>query len=292
MSEKITNSVINKLIKTDVGLTRLIYNLFDKNNIIKKLPYWLGLLPYEIYVIPGMYLSILQVIWLETVNPIQFHLLPHWFAYSFFQILKGTIKRSRPGCVNKDMSAHISKNHCEGKTFFQSLPSGHTGVAFALATALYMEMSYSKYPKFFEFPITTPGKQKIISMLGYFVATGISIHRISKGYHHVFDVIIGAILGSLIGYFSWTVINILKEKYYYFCEKYGYMEKKECQEYREDKLNLFENIKLAAKDIKNNEFNGNIRMKTVGKIILSVVVIALLTKFFRYDIHKLTAIKH
>ena len=77
--------MINKL---DKDISYLIYSLVNSNNFIRNIPYYLGLLPYELYVIPGMYLAIIQVLWLNTPNPIQFHLLPHWFAYSLFTFLK------------------------------------------------------------------------------------------------------------------------------------------------------------------------------------------------------------
>lgn len=284
----IVSKVSSSIINLDVSATKSIFNLINNNKFLKPLPYIFGLLPYEIYVIPGMYLSILQAIWLETVNPIQFHLLPHWFAYSFFQLLKGTINRGRPGCVNKDMQGEISPNHCKGKVLYQSFPSGHTGVSFALATALYMEMMHSDNPKFFEFPINTPRTRKLIAGIGYFIASSISIHRMSKGYHHLFDVIIGAILGAIIGYLSWSIVNVLKTKYTYFCTKYGEQETKECTEYDMDQLNLFQQIKYKLEN-RDGEIN---RVKFTSKLILSIIVVALLTKFFVSDIRQLATIKH
>jgi len=287
MTERVSK-ILSPVVKTDVYATRSIFRLINNNKYLKQLPYIFGLLPYEIYVIPGMYLSILQSIWLETVNPIQFHLLPHWFAYSFFQLLKGTIKRGRPGCVNKDMKGEISPNHCNGKVMYQSFPSGHTGVSFALATALYMEMMHSDNPKFFEFPIKTERTRKLIAGIVYFIASSISVHRMSKGYHHLFDVIIGAILGAIIGYLSWTVVNVLKKKYNYFCNKYGAQEKEVCEEHEIDKLNLFQQIKYKIKH-KNKNINT---IKFISKLILSFIVVSLLTKFFLSDIRKLATIKH
>ena len=70
----------------DLFLTRSIYRLFD-DTVISSTPQLLGLIPYEFYVIPGMYLAILQVLWLGSPDPVQFHLLPHWFVF-YFQFLK------------------------------------------------------------------------------------------------------------------------------------------------------------------------------------------------------------
>jgi hypothetical protein len=38
----------------------------------------------------------------------------------------------------------------------------------------------------------------------------ISLHRVSYGYHHVGDVLIGALLGYCIGYGSYTVSNTMR----------------------------------------------------------------------------------
>ena len=122
--------MLNKINKIDKKISEDIYKFVNTNKILQKIPYFLGLLPYEIYVIPGMFLAILQTIWLNSSNPIQFHLLPHWFAYSLFQFLKKDINRARPGCVDKSVSEYIDESHCNGNNLFESFPSGHTGVFF------------------------------------------------------------------------------------------------------------------------------------------------------------------
>ena len=108
----------------DYKLSKAIYDLFD-GETMKLIPNWLGLIPYEIYILPGMYLAILQVLWLGSPNPIQFHLLPHWFAYSIFQLLKGSIKTPRPGCWIPGMKKFIDESHCSHGHEWQSFPSGH-----------------------------------------------------------------------------------------------------------------------------------------------------------------------
>ena len=80
----------------DVIATRAIYNFVNGNSYTRHLPYYLGLLPYELYVLPGMYIAMIQVILFSAFNPIQFHLLPHFFAFSLFQLIKGTVGRERP----------------------------------------------------------------------------------------------------------------------------------------------------------------------------------------------------
>ena len=184
-----SKSNVNILNRIDYRLTKGVYNFFNRN-IIRQIPHLFGLIPYEIYVVPGMYVAILLVVWFGSPNPVQFHLLPHWFAYSVFQFLKKTIKRGRPGCMHKDLSKFIEASHCKGGHEYQSFPSGHTGVSFALATALFMEMFYADIPHFFEITIKNPIAQKFIGCISIFVAVMVGLHRISKGYHSVFDVII------------------------------------------------------------------------------------------------------
>ena len=89
--KKFDLSKVNSFRKVDYKLSRAIYDLFN-DKTMKLIPNYLGLIPYEIYILPGMYLAILQVLWLGSFNPIQFNLLHHWFAYSIFQLLKGSIK--------------------------------------------------------------------------------------------------------------------------------------------------------------------------------------------------------
>ena len=71
---KTTNNLdfkITKWIHENVGL--------NKNPLISKAPYYLGLLPYELYVIPGMFIAIFTMFYDKSFNPIQFHLLPPRF---------------------------------------------------------------------------------------------------------------------------------------------------------------------------------------------------------------------
>jgi membrane-associated phospholipid phosphatase len=276
----------------DYKLTKGIYTLIN-NSKFKELPYYAGLIPYELYILPGMYLAILQIVWLGTPNPLQFHLLPHWFAYSIFQFLKKAISKKRPGCEFEDMSEFINSSHCESGHDLQSFPSGHTGIAFSLATSLFMEMMYSDNPKFFEIPIKNKKIQILISFIGLFVAFMISLHRISKGFHSVFDVLIGMILGMSIGFISWTLLETYKKMYNNICETHIY--DKNCDNHKSNKNNnemsyWLKNWKLFDNKLFNNSFINN--STGLARIIITIPIIFLIIKFFTKDIYKLTAIKH
>ena len=292
---------MNKNKSIDYILTKNVYDLFN-NNILRKIPHFLGLIPYEFYVIPGMYIAILQVLWLGTPNPIQFHLLPHWFSYSIFQFLKKKIKRVRPGCGYKEMGKFIEKSHCNSSYKFQSFPSGHMGVSMALATSLFMEMNYSETPHFFEIPITSKITQKIISFVGLFVAIMVGIHRVSKGYHHIGDIFVGGIIGFCIGFISWMVLEYYKKAYTKLCEERennnNKKDKKEdtlCDNYKYNKEKTEISYWLHNYNIFGYKFSDNKNINiTIGivRIILTIPIMYLLYKFLRYDVFKLSSIKH
>ena len=279
----------------DHYLSKQIYDLFNRGTFVSSIPHLFGLFPYELYVLPGMYIAILQTPWFGTPNPIQFHLLPHWFAYSIFQLLKHTVKRKRPGCFHKDMNKFIHPGHCKNGVEFQSFPSGHTGVAFSLAAALWMEMNYSNHSQFFEINITKQETKSWISGLGLAVASMVAIQRVSKGYHSFFDVLIGAIIGASIGFVSWSSLEFYKKRYQELCEKHGKEEEELCEnhekstrgkehEYWIQQYNIFK-TKLS-KDPFLNRATGFVRL------LLTIPIVYLLAKFFLKDIFHLTAIQH
>jgi len=263
----------------DLIATRAIYNLVNSNPYTRQLPYYLGLLPYELYVLPGMFLAMIQVILFSAFNPIQFHLLPHFFAFSLFQLIKGTVGRQRPGCANVGLSDFIDPSHCNGKQRFMSFPSGHTGIAFALAIALYMEMNHSSDPKFFDVRIKDEKKRKLISFLGFFVAFFISIHRISKGYHYLSDTLMGAILGGSIGYITWKIMEKYNKGYNEYCEDNN----DQCSGNDDSFMSKFRLLSTSKKAQ---------RIELIGKIMLMIPVLYLLFKFFLKDFWNLTAVKH
>lgn len=265
-----------------------IYNFFL---VISK---WFGLVPYEIYVIPGMFIAMITMLAYDTFDPVQLHLLPHWFAYSMGQYVKTHFKQKRPGCelderaseaattnlrsklekklddsktktinrpdksgqvfntmvqnvrrmvgkgtllarsssseqqqstfdkffrenptfvqkYTKKEHSNITENHCEGKTAVQSFPSGHTLIAFALATSLIMflldPMVQEKEKTFLGIPFYKKEVRIATISLAAFVATMTSVHRVLHDYHSFVDVIAGAIIGMSIGFISYHICN-------------------------------------------------------------------------------------
>ena len=283
--------------KIDYQLSKSIYDLFD-GTAIKYIPNYLGLIPYEIYVLPGMYLAILQVVWLGTPNPIQFHLLPHFFAYSIFQLLKGSINTPRPGCHIKGMNKYIDKGHCSHGHEWQSFPSGHSGISASLATALFMEMMYSDDPHFFEINITDIKTRRLIAFSGIFIAAMMIVHRVSKGYHSLFDSITGALIGITIGFISWTSMEYYKKYYHKLCDKTT--NDKLCENHKFTKENKefsywfkdYNILKMKLFDF-DNQYDKKLNLVIgISRVLISIPVIYLLFKFLTKDIFKLATIKH
>lgn len=251
---------------------------------------WIGLIPYELYVIPGMFIALITMLWEESFSPIQIHLLPHWFAYSIGQYIKTHVNRVRPGCrldekasriatekilnktkkqfvpgatkkpvqngkvvqgmVNniktltgtdqkfksrgdidkffhekkyfvkvytKKEGSNITESHCRGKTAVQSFPSGHTLIAFALATSLIMylldPLVENKHKTFLGIPFYKKKVRTTTIAVALIIAVMISAHRVKHEYHHPTDVIVGGLLGTAIGFVSYHICNTLREAY-------------------------------------------------------------------------------
>jgi len=158
-----------------------------------------------------------------------------------------------------------------------------------------MELKYSKNPMFFEIPIKKTYQQDLISGIGIFIASMIGIHRISKGYHSFFDVFVGAIIGSCIGFISWQTIDHYKDLYLRLCEKDKNKKEKECENY--NKLEKGENLYYWLKKynifkIKNKENKELFSIIAFTRLLLTIPILFLLIKFFTQDIFNLTSIKH
>ena len=253
----------DSLLKIDHDLSGLIYDNIGKSSVLSKVVYFLGLLPYEIYVLPGMFVAIMGMIAHQSYVPLQLHLLPHWFAFSVAQYIKSNIKRTRPGCLRKD--GLISKNHCEGKTRDQSFCSGHTLICVALTTSLYVFLAdrtvSNKRVDFLNVSIdfNNPNLYKPVQVGAILVCTMTALHRVSLGYHYVSDVICGAFIGVIIGLVVYRVMDKAVSR----CKK-------------ENDSRLLQNIFV----------------KYVSKWVVLVLCGFALVHFFIFKLPNLAAIKH
>ncbi|WP_394201600.1 phosphatase PAP2 family protein [Shewanella waksmanii] len=107
-------------------------------------------------------------------------LLAFLLELPLYFLLKNSIRRVRPcHSVLVGISAHAE---FEPSDKF-SLPSGHTGAAFVMATAVFVV-----YPDW--------------SLLAFVWASAIGVSRIILGVHYPLDIIAGALLGSCSVYFA------------------------------------------------------------------------------------------
>jgi len=262
---------ITKWVHENIGL--------NKNKFISEMPYYLGLLPYELYVLPGMFLAIFVMFYYKSFHPVQFHLLPHWFAFSISLYVKHNFQRVRPGCLKeRPLDSLIDPKHCDGSTMYQSFPSGHTLIAVALATTLSMYLNDPTYndaeKTFLGIPFYQPTIKALTVSFGFLVVVMISLHRIAYGYHYFGDVLLGALLGYCIGYASYTVTNTLRQG----------ATPGECQKKPVIKVNTELGV---AKEQPGEEPQWN-AVQGVG-MALSVIA---LVHFFLFKFKKLSQIQH
>ena len=278
----------------DLYITKKIYNFFN-NKWSSNITEIFGVIPFEIYEKVGMYSSILQVLWMSTPNPFQFHLVPYWFTFTIIRILKEIIPRKRPGCFHKDMDTFIDKTICKNEKKYQSFPSMHSGTSFALAVALMMEMKYSKNPYFFEFKIKQTTSKNTISIIGLCVAFIVCIHRISKGYHSFFDVLTGALIGASVGFISWTSLEFYKKMYQELCDKDKNKKEPLCKNYNISKSNNWSlKVWLSKYNLfKSKETKDKVLSFITGiiRIILTIPILYLLIIFLTKDLFKLLSFR-
>lgn len=110
------------------------------------------------------------------------------FAAALPQVSKGSFKRSRPYVYNENVPLGKKGSVQSRLAFF----SGHTTHAFALA--VFFATTYSDYFSNSRLkPFVWGGSLALASVVGY--------ARISAGKHYRTDVLVGAAVGSAIGYF-------------------------------------------------------------------------------------------
>jgi membrane-associated phospholipid phosphatase len=101
---------------------------------------------------------------------------------------KGGFQRIRPYAYNPDVPMEIKLRSETKRSFF----SGHTTVSFA--STVFLSSVYSRYyPDSNAKPYIWTGSLLLASTVGYL--------RVAAGSHFLSDVLVGAIIGSAIGYF-------------------------------------------------------------------------------------------
>ncbi len=105
-------------------------------------------------------------------------------------LLKGVIGRARPYAVADSTSTDyaLGRGFAKGSAF-QSLPSGHTTAAFAVAAVLASESRHR-----------WPTRARIIAPLAYGAASLVGLSRIYNNAHWASDAMLGAGIGIVSGY--------------------------------------------------------------------------------------------
>jgi len=191
----------------DYSITICLYELIgcNSNIYIQRLPYLLGLIPYELYVLPAMFTAIFCMFFFDSLTPVRIQLLPQWFAYSISLYMKNNIWRTRPGCLNPRKPCKlIDKKYCNSHKANQSFPSGHSILITSLASSLYLyledESVNEKSKVLGPISFSNPSHRTILYTLLLIVVIMVMLHRVSYQFHFFSDVVIGALLGLMIAY--------------------------------------------------------------------------------------------
>jgi membrane-associated phospholipid phosphatase len=101
--------------------------------------------------------------------------------------LKALVGRARPYVEPHDPHAFGKGRPLAFASRYESFPSGHATVAFALAGALTEETA-----------LHWPGRQRVVAPVLYAVATGVAFARVYRDRHWASDVVGGAVVGTLV----------------------------------------------------------------------------------------------
>ena len=166
----------------------------------EELTYYMGMLPYEIYVLCGVYVGILFVVWAGNAEMLRVALLPVFMAYCVFGMSRAV---SHP-CGNGDLRHHIGHTECMRTEYF---PCGTSGVAAALIVALVCEIVYKSDLNLFGIHVSNVfGKAAVLAAV-LLIEICVLFHRVNNRRVTVFDACTGLTVGALIGLASWWCLR-------------------------------------------------------------------------------------
>ena len=163
--------MLDAIDRADKWVTHGIYAFTQRNKWFDTLVTYGGLVPYEMYVLPGMALAIVHATLQSNsrYTSLRFHIVPHVFAFSFAGLIKTMVRRPRPGCHQhgylgySEMVAGFEQRakckHPKGGVAalqpwssrhgfpYVSFPSGHATVACAVVTGLVLYLLDDTEPK-------------------------------------------------------------------------------------------------------------------------------------------------
>jgi len=117
------------------------------------------------------------------------------FASGAAMTLKTIVGRARPKTAEGNPGAFFAEGPVVRSSGLHSFPSGHTTTAFALATAVNQEIGEH-----------WPGRPRVVGPALYGAAALVGLSRIYDDHHWSSDVLMGAVLGTVISR-SWVRVS-------------------------------------------------------------------------------------
>ena len=158
--------------------------------MLDKLSFYLGIIPFQIYTIPGLLVSILQFFLSNDDTNVRVHILPQLISFSLINLIKSSV-----GDYNQKM-----------------IPSGKLCVTFTLFITLICELVYHKQPKLFTFNVRDNFKkyvQILVFSVTLFVTYNVYVHK----KNNISSLILSIILGTFIGLITWkNMYNSINNK--------------------------------------------------------------------------------
>jgi hypothetical protein len=158
--------------------------------MLDKLSFYSGIVPFQIYTIPGLLVSILQFFLSNDDTNVRVHILPQLISFSLINLIKSSI-----GNYNQKM-----------------IPSGKLCVAFTLFITLICELTYHKQPKLFTFNVRDDLKKYIqIFVISVVLLLTYNVYVHKK--NNISSLILSIILGTFIGLITWkNMYNSIDDK--------------------------------------------------------------------------------
>jgi len=158
--------------------------------MLDKLSFYTGMVPFQLYTIPGLLVSILQFFLSKDNTNVRIHILPQLLSFSLINLIKSSLE---------------SKDN-------MIIPSGRACIAWALATTIFYEFNYNKNPQLFTFNISEEFR-KIIPYITVYVAMMVSYNLYSHNPRNYYSILSGMIIGILISVITWkNMHNTLEDK--------------------------------------------------------------------------------
>jgi hypothetical protein len=157
--------------------------------MLDKLSFYSGVIPFQIYTIPGLLVSILQFFLSKDDTNVRVHILPQLISFSLINLIKSSVSNYNDKLI----------------------PSGKLCVAWTLFITLICELIYHKQPKLFTFNVSDDIKKYIqILVISVLLLVTYNVYIYHK---NNLSFILSIVLGTFIGLITWkNMYNSLDDK--------------------------------------------------------------------------------